>query len=31
MPDPDDNGEFYVYQEVSYVAAGGPVIGTLVA
>lgn len=31
MPDPDDNGEFYIYQEVSYVSAGAPVVGTIAA
>lgn len=29
--DPDDNGEFFIYQEVSYVAAGAPIVGTLAA
>lgn len=31
MPDPDDNGEFFIYQEVTYVAAGAPVVGTVAA
>lgn len=31
MPDPDDNGEFFIYQEVAYVSAGGPVVGTVAA
>ena len=31
MPDPDDNGEFFIYQEVSYVTAGGPINGVIAA
>lgn len=31
MNDPDENGEFYILQEVAYVAAGGPVDGIVAA
>lgn len=30
MDDPDENGEFYVYQEVAYVTADGPTPGIVV-
>lgn len=31
MNDPDENGEFYIMQEVAYVTAEGPVVGIVVA
>lgn len=30
MNDPDENGEFYVMQEVAYVSAEGPIVGLVV-
>lgn len=31
MNDPDENGEFFIYQEVAYVTADGPVSGIVAA
>lgn len=31
MNDPDENGEFYIYQEVAYVTADGPTPGVVAA
>lgn len=31
MDDPDENGEFYIYQEVAYVTADGPKAGIVAA